>query len=101
MIGFDDLPALNATLNGIATVLLTVAFVAIKRGSYRVHGWVMVLALFVSAAFLTSYLIYHSRGIVTPFPSSGWRPVYLAILISHIILAAVILPLILMTTWRA
>lgn len=103
---FHDLPAVNAGLNGLCTVLLTVAFVAIKRRRYAMHGWTMVLALCCSAAFLTCYIIYHTYKVrkgetFTVFPPGSWRPVYLGILISHTILAAIILPLIIMTTIRA
>jgi len=62
----------------------------------------MVLALIVSAAFLVSYLVYHVKVGSVPFPGQGWiRPVYFAILISHVVLAALVPPLALRTVWLA
>src|SRR6056297_3469644 len=82
------LPALNATLNTIAAVLLVLAFVAIKRGDVERHKKLMLSATAVSAAFLTSYLIYHFGFGSVPFTHQGTaRTVYFAILIPHVILA--------------
>ncbi len=85
-------------------VLAVAAYVAIRRRNWRTHGWLMVAALFMSAAFLTCDLIHHylrvSQGMgLSRFPPSGWRPVYLAVLTSHTILAIVILPLIAAALW--
>ncbi len=97
-----DLPALNATLNSIAAVLLILAFVAIKRGDVARHKKLMLSATAVSAAFLTSYLIYHFGFGSVPFTHQGTvRTVYFAILIPHVILATVQVPLILFTLWFA
>ena len=101
-----DLPLVNATLNGTSAALLSVAYVLIKNNRVRAHAAVMIGALVTSAAFLTCYLLYHAyrvrQGIgVTHFPASSWKPVYLAILTSHTILAVVILPLIAVTVWMA
>lgn len=92
---FADLPAVNATLNAIAAVLLTLGYVMIRRGQRDTHRKIMITALIVSAAFLTTYLIYHYEVGSVPYPHHDWtRPVYFAILIPHIILAAVMVPFI-------
>lgn len=94
--------ALNAILNGTSGVLLVCGYAAIRAGKKSVHQFFMVSAFFVSTAFLISYLIYHYRVGHVPFQGQGWiRPVYFAILISHTILAAVIVPMILVTLRRA
>ena len=96
-------PALNATLNGISAILLAFGYAAIRSGKRELHKKFMVTALFVSCAFLVSYLIYHYRiHQVVHFQGQGWiRPVYFTILISHTILAIVIVPLIIITLRRA
>lgn len=97
-----DLPTLNAILNSIATVLLVLAFVAIKRRDIERHKKLMLAATGVSAAFLTSYLIYHFGVGSVRFTHEGVaRTVYFAILIPHVILATVQVPLILATLWFA
>jgi uncharacterized membrane protein YozB (DUF420 family) len=80
--------------------------ILIKARRVRGHAICMIAAVVSSIVFLACYLIYHylklKAGVaLTRFPASGWRPVYLAILISHTILAVVILPMIAMTLWRA
>jgi len=96
-------PALNATLNGFSAVLLACGYAAIRAGKVKLHKAFMVSAFFVSCAFLVSYLIYHYRvHQVVLFQGQGWiRPVYFTILISHTILAVVIVPLIIVTLRRA
>lgn len=95
------LPSLNALLNATAGLLLVAGLVAIKRGRIDTHRRFMVGAFIVSAAFLVSYVIYHAQAGSKPFPGSGWiRTVYFAILVPHIILAAVVLPLAIVTLWR-
>ena len=104
MSGFDFtiLPAVNATLNGIATIFLAVGWMFIKRRDMRRHRACMIAAFAMSALFLVSYLVYHANVGSVPFQGQGTiRYVYFAILITHIILAAVILPLALMTLSRA
>lgn len=99
---YTDLPALNATLNAIATVLLALGWVFIRRREIARHRICMLFAFATSALFLTSYLIYHAQVGSVPFRGQGViRVVYFAILISHIVLAAAILPLALMTLSRA
>ena len=96
-----DLPALNATLNATATVLLVTGYVFIRRGEWRKHRVCMIAALVVSALFLTSYVIYHLQVGSVPFQKTGWiRPVYFAVLIPHVILAAAITPMVLLTASR-
>ncbi len=88
-----DIPALNATLNGVATLLITTGFVLIKSGRKAAHRRVMLAAAVVSALFLVGYLTYHAkmRGLHTPFGGTGAiRTIYLLILWTHIPLAALI-----------
>lgn len=96
-----DLPALNASLNATSFVLLTTGWFLIKSGRREAHKWCMIAALAVSAAFLTSYVIYHLNVGSVPFKGVGWiRTVYFAVLIPHVILAAAIVPMILITVSR-
>ena len=102
----SNLPAINASLNAVATVLLVVGLVLIKRGRREAHGKVMLGAALVSAFFLAGYLTYHFFVIPelghTPFRHEGAvKYLYYAMLLSHILLAAVNLPMILVTLWRA
>jgi putative membrane protein len=93
-----DLPSLNATLNGISTILLVAGWLSIRAGKKAAHIGFMVSALAVSAAFLTSYLIYHYHVGSIPFRGQGEiRYVYFFILITHILLAMVNLPMIILT----
>ena len=102
MITISDLPTVNATLNTISTVLLTIGFLMIRRRNIVAHRNCMIAAFIVSGLFLTSYLIYHYHAGSTPFEGSGWiRSIYFAVLIPHIILAASILPLALITLYLA
>lgn len=96
-----DLPALNATLNATSFVLLTTGWFLIKSGRRQAHKWCMIAALTMSAAFLTSYVIYHLQVGSVPFQGTGWiRTLYFAVLIPHVILAAAIVPMILITVSR-
>ncbi len=98
----QDLPTLNASLNSIAAFLLLSGYIAIKKNQKVLHRNLMISALVVSAAFLTSYLIYHYHVPSKKFPDLGWiKTVYLLILVPHIILAAVMVPMILKTFWHA
>jgi len=99
--GITDLPALNATLNAASAVLLLCGYTAIRRGKRQLHKKCMLGALTASALFLTSYVIYHANTGSRPFEGQGGiRFVYFAILITHVVLAAAILPLALVTTAR-
>lgn len=96
-----DLPALNAVLNGTAAVFLTTGYVMIRQGRRALHKACMLAALVTSTAFLTSYVIYHAHVGSRPFTGRGTvRVVYFAILLTHVVLAAAILPLALVTTAR-
>ena len=97
-----DLPALNASLNAISTVLLLTGYVFIRRGERQKHKACMIAALVTSTLFLTSYVIYHAQVGSVPFTGTGWiRTVYFAVLIPHVILAAAVVPPILITVSRA
>jgi len=94
--------ALNASLNGISAILLTVGFSFILKGKIRQHRACMLSAFGVSTAFLISYIIYHIRVGNVRFLGEGWiRPVYFTLLISHVFLAIVILPMAIITLSRA
>jgi putative membrane protein len=91
MLDVHDLPVVNATLNAIAALLLSIGFVLIRSRRWVAHRNVMVAALVCSTLFLTSYLIYHSQVGSVHFPGTGRaRTVYFAILISHTALAATV-----------
>ena len=97
----SDLPALNATLNGLAAIFLTVGYVQIRRGRQDLHKRCMLAALVTSALFLVSYVIYHLNIGSRPFPGQGViRVIYFSILITHVVLAAATLPLALVTAAR-
>jgi uncharacterized membrane protein YozB (DUF420 family) len=101
VIAISDLPALNATLNATATVFLLCGYVNIRRGKRELHKKCMLGALTASALFLVSYVIYHANAGSRPFEGQGTiRLLYFAILITHVVLAAAILPLALVTTAR-
>jgi putative membrane protein len=97
----SDLPALNATLNGIAGCLLAAGYYFIRQKRVAAHRACMLTAFAASTLFLISYLIYHAHVGSRPFPGQGGvRILYFAILITHIILAAVIVPMALITLTR-
>ncbi|MEE8460510.1 MAG: DUF420 domain-containing protein [Acidobacteriota bacterium] len=101
MISIGDLPTLNAVLNGTSAVLLAFGYLFIRQKKVNLHKACMVSAFVVSTLFLVSYLIYHYHAGSKPFPGEGWtRPLYFAILISHVILATVTLPLSIVTLAR-
>jgi uncharacterized membrane protein YozB (DUF420 family) len=96
-----DLPAVNATLNGLSAIFLTAGYIFIKRGNKIAHRNCMITAFSTSVIFLACYLTYHFYAGRTVFPANWFKPIYLAILFTHTVLAVVIVPLILMTLWRA
>lgn len=99
---YAALPTLNAILNATSAVLLLIGYALIRRGRWRQHRAVMLAAVTTSTLFLISYLTYHAHAGSKHFLGHGWiRPVYFAILITHTILAAAILPLVLVTVTRA
>ena len=102
MLTLSALPTLNAILNATSAVLLTLGYLFIRAKRILWHTICMMLACGVSAAFLVSYVTYHVHAGVTRFTGQGWiRPVYCSILISHTILAVVIVPLVLRTLFLA
>ena len=97
----SDLPALNATLNGLSAVFLVSGYLFIRRGDRLMHKRCMLGALTLSALFLTSYVIYHLNMGSRPFQGQGpVRLIYFTILITHVVLAASIVPLALVTATR-
>src|SRR5260221_4556618 len=94
--------ALNATLNGTSGILLAAGYAAIRAGKREAHKRFMISAFCVSSAFLASYLVYHYRVGHVAFQGQGWvRPVYFVLLLTHTVLAVVIVPMILVTLRRA
>jgi uncharacterized membrane protein YozB (DUF420 family) len=98
----SDLPALNAALNGVATVFLVAGYAFIRARKLAAHRASMLAAVAASALFLASYVVYHANAGSKPFQGTGpVRAAYFAILITHIVLAAAIVPMVLMTLARA
>ncbi len=100
----SSLPTVNASLNGVATVLLLVGYGFIRRGRVVAHRNCMLAAFGISVLFLISYLIYHFHVPSKPFPRvpvTGLRETYLLILLTHIVLAAAVPFLAIITLWRA
>lgn len=98
----DFLPALNASINATVSVLLIVGVVLIKSGKKEAHQMVMTTAIALSALFLVSYVLYHTTHESTSYGGEGMmRYFYFFILITHIILAIVIVPLVLISYARA
>jgi putative membrane protein len=101
MLSISDLPTLNASLNALCTVLLLVAYMHIRGGRIEQHRRTMLAAFATSVLFLISYVTYHAQVGSKPFPGTGLlRTVYFAILIPHVILAAAVVPLALLTLRR-
>ena len=95
------LPTVNAVLNALSASLLTTGFVFIRRRKVAAHRACMLGAFAVSVLFLACYLVYHYHAGSRPFTGQGRiRPVYFALLVSHIVLAATIVPLALTTIYR-
>jgi len=103
-----DLPVVNATLNGLSAVFLGFGYYFIRRNNQRAHSRCMITAFITSTLFLACYLTYHGylayylhRG-PTVFKNPLWfRPIYLGILLTHTLLAVVIVPMVLITLSRA
>lgn len=99
---FAIFPVIDATLNGTSAVLLVVGRGLIKQRRMAAHRAVMIAALVSSSLFLISYLYYHAHVGSIHFQGHGWsRPVYFTILTTHTILAAVIVPMVIITLSRA
>jgi putative membrane protein len=102
MIGISDLPTVNAALNFTAAMLIGTGFYFIKQKNIRAHKVCMMAALAVSALFLASYLFYHYNVGTVRFTKQGWiRDVYFPLLLTHTVLAAVVLPMVLRTAFLA
>jgi uncharacterized membrane protein YozB (DUF420 family) len=101
MTDYGLLPALNATLNGTSALLIATGRVLIRRGNMVAHRACMIAAVVCSTAFLVSYLWYHAHVGSVRFQGPGVvRPLYFAILISHTLLAAAVVPLVIVTLAR-
>ena len=96
----SGLPKVNALLNGLTTVLLVIAVVLVKKGRVQAHKKTMLAAFATSTAFLVTYVIYHTFQAGPAQYTGEFRGVYLFILITHIILAAAVVPLALVTLYR-
>ena len=97
----SDLPALNATLNAVAAVLLSAGYVFIRRRQKAAHRACMLSAFAASTAFLVAYVVYHAHAGSKPYPGTGpIRSLYFVILGTHVVLAVVILPMALVTLAR-
>jgi len=95
------LPLLNACLNGTCSILLLSSLYFIKKKNIPAHKKINITAFFFSSAFLVSYILYHYFSEETSFPKNNpLRPVYLIILLSHIVFAALVLPFILISFYR-
>lgn len=95
------LPTLNAMINGTCTILLLISYYFIRRKNIRMHKTLNITTFILSCLFMVSYLIFHSAGMETKFGGQGTiRYVYFFILITHIILAAIVLPLVLLSFYR-
>lgn len=95
---YSSLPTLNALLNGASAVLIAIGRRWIRRGNVSAHQRMMIAAFITSSLFLVSYLYYHAHVGSVRFQRQGIvRPIYFTILISHTILAATVVPLVLTT----
>jgi putative membrane protein len=100
-VSVHDLPAVNATLNGVAGVLLLIGFLLIRSRKIDLHRRFMIAAFIASALFLVSYIVYHAQVGSVRFTRQGFvRPLYFTILITHVALAATVLPLAIVTLTR-
>ena len=98
MISTSDLPALNATFNLVSTIFISTGWYFIRRGAWRRHMVCMIIALFSSVFFLIGYITYHARVGEKSSGYTGWiAGVYFPILASHVLLAFVTLPLVILT----
>ena len=96
-----DLPAVNATLNALSGVLLLIGFVLVRSGRIAAHRRVMIAAFATSSLFLLCYVVYHAQVGSVRFTRQGFvRPLYFTILITHVTLAAAVLPLAIVTLSR-
>ena len=100
--GVAALPALNAALNASSALLLGAGYVLIRRRRITAHRACMLAAASASTAFLISYVVYHWLAGSRPFTGQGWaRAIYFPVLITHVVLAAGMVPFVLTTLYRA
>jgi putative membrane protein len=96
-----DLPAVNATLNGISGILLLIGYLLIRARKIDLHRRVMIAAFTTSSLFLVCYIVYHAQVGSVRFVRQGFvRPLYFTILITHVTLAALVLPMAIVTLSR-
>jgi uncharacterized membrane protein YozB (DUF420 family) len=102
-VSLNDLPALNALLNGFTACCLALALYFIRKGNQQAHRNCMLTAIGASVIFLASYITYHTTvKTITYFREPQWfRPIYLTLLLTHTILAVTIIPLVIVTLSRA
>ena len=99
---FSDLPAVNASLNGLSAVFLMFGFRFIRRKNVPAHRRCMLAAVVTSTLFLVCYVVYHAKVGRTVFKEpAAFRPYYLALLLTHTVLAVVIVPMVIITLSRA
>jgi putative membrane protein len=102
MFSYPDLPHLNAILNAGSALLMLAGYVCIRRKQRKAHRAFMITALTTSILFLGSYLVYHAHAGSVRFPGQGWiRTFYFTILLTHTVLASLVVPLVVITLWRA
>jgi uncharacterized membrane protein YozB (DUF420 family) len=102
LISAAELPTVNAALNSLSGAFLTLGFIFIKSKNIKAHKACMLAAFASSSLFLISYLVYHYQVGSVPFKGQGaMRTLYFTILLTHTILAVVVVPLVLITLWRA
>ncbi|MFB3814989.1 MAG: DUF420 domain-containing protein [Terriglobales bacterium] len=100
--GYESLPVLNAVLNASSATLVAIGVVLVRRGRQQAHKRVMLAAVVTSTLFLVSYLWYHAHVGSVRFQAQGWpRPLYFFVLITHTVLAAAVVPLVVVTVTRA
>jgi uncharacterized membrane protein YozB (DUF420 family) len=96
-----DLPAVNATLNGLSGILLAIGYLLIRTRRIELHRKVMIAAFITSSLFLVCYLVYHAQVGSVRFTRQGFvRPLYYTILVTHVTLAASVVPLAIITLTR-
>ncbi|MFN3420840.1 MAG: DUF420 domain-containing protein [Armatimonadota bacterium] len=102
MLDIHTLPTVNALLNATSAAFLVCGYAFIRKGNIKAHKTCMIFAVVASALFLVCYSIYHANVGTTKFAGTGWvRTFYFAILLSHSVLAAVIVPMVVLTLFRA
>jgi uncharacterized membrane protein YozB (DUF420 family) len=101
MISVHDLPAVNASLNAVSGVLLVCGYTLMRLRRIQLHRAFMIAAFAMSSLFLVCYLVYHAQVGSVPFPRQGFvRPLYFTILITHVVLAATVPPLAIVSMTR-